>query len=72
MPKANIHACNRSAEALFGYDGEALMQHNLVTLFAPESQHVVIDYLESVKSQDIASLLGPWAARCWAARRRAA
>lgn len=55
--EGNIHACNRSAEALFGYDGEALMQHNLVTLFAPESQHVVIDYLESVKSQDIASLL---------------
>ncbi len=53
----NIHACNRSAEALFGYDGEALMQQNLVTLFAPESQHVVIDYLNSLKSQDIASLL---------------
>lgn len=55
--EGNIHACNRSAEALFGYDGEALMQQNLVTLFAPESQHVVIDYLESLKSQDIASLL---------------
>ncbi|KJC55623.1 histidine kinase [Bradyrhizobium sp. LTSP849] len=55
--EGNIYACNRSAEALFGYDGEALMQQNLVTLFAPESQHVVIDYLESVKSQDIASLL---------------
>jgi PAS domain S-box-containing protein len=55
--EGNIHACNRSAEALFGYDGEALMQQNLVTLFAPESQHIVIDYLESMKSQDIASLL---------------
>ena len=55
--EGNIHACNRSAEALFGYDGEALMQQNLVTLFAPESQHIVIDYLESIKSQDIASLL---------------
>ncbi|EJN12987.1 PAS domain S-box [Bradyrhizobium sp. YR681] len=55
--EGNIHACNRSAEALFGYDGEALMQQNLVTLFAPESQHVVIDYLENLKSQDIASLL---------------
>ncbi|MCS3728729.1 PAS domain S-box protein [Bradyrhizobium betae] len=55
--EGNIHACNRSAEALFGYDGETLMQHNLVTLFAPESQHVVIDYLENLKSQDIASLL---------------
>jgi len=55
--EGNIHACNRSAEALFGYDGELLMQQNLVTLFAPESQHIVIDYLESMKSQDIASLL---------------
>ncbi|MCK1338832.1 PAS domain S-box protein [Bradyrhizobium sp. 38] len=55
--EGNIHACNRSAEALFGYDGETLMQQNLVTLFAPESQHVVIDYLENLKSQDIASLL---------------
>ncbi|MCG2642578.1 MULTISPECIES: PAS domain S-box protein [Bradyrhizobium] len=55
--EGNIHACNRSAEALFGYDGEALMQLNLLTLFAPESQQIVLDYLESLKSQDIASLL---------------
>ncbi|OAF05017.1 PAS domain-containing sensor histidine kinase [Bradyrhizobium centrolobii] len=55
--EGNIHACNRSAEALFGYDGEALLQQNLLTLFAPESQLVVTDYLESLKNQDIASLL---------------
>ncbi|MCK1391700.1 PAS domain S-box protein [Bradyrhizobium sp. 1] len=55
--EGNIHACNRSAEALFGYDGETLMQQNLATLFAPESQQIVIDYLESMKSQNIASLL---------------
>ncbi len=55
--EGNIHACNRSSEALFGYDGETLMQQNLLTLFAPESQHVVIDYLESLKSGDISSLL---------------
>ncbi|MGX1319643.1 PAS domain S-box-containing protein [Bradyrhizobium sp. USDA 377] len=55
--EGNIHACNRSAEALFGYDGEALLEQNLVTLFAPESQQVVADYLGSMKSQDIASLL---------------
>ncbi|UFW48584.1 MULTISPECIES: PAS domain-containing sensor histidine kinase [Bradyrhizobium] len=55
--EGNIHACNRSAEALFGYDGAALLEQNLVSLFAPESQHVVVDYLESLKSQDIASLL---------------
>lgn len=55
--EGNIHACNRSAEALFGHDGEALLQQNLVSLFAPESQPVVADYLESIKNQDIASLL---------------
>ncbi|MBB4372756.1 PAS domain S-box-containing protein [Bradyrhizobium sp. cir1] len=55
--EGNIHACNRSAEALFGYDGDALLEQNLVALFAPESQQVVADYLDSVKSQDIASLL---------------
>lgn len=55
--EGNIHACNRSAEALFGYDGTALLEQNLVTLFAPESQRIVADYLDSVKSQDIASLL---------------
>jgi PAS domain S-box-containing protein len=55
--EGNIHACNRSAEALFGYDGTALLEQNLLTLFAPESQQIVVDYLESLKSQDIASLL---------------
>jgi PAS domain S-box-containing protein len=55
--EGNIHACNRSAEALFGYDGEALLQHNLATLFAPESQSVVADYLASLATPDIASLL---------------
>jgi PAS domain S-box-containing protein len=55
--EGNIHACNRSAEALFGYDGETLLQHNLATLFAPESQPVVDDYLESLKGENIASLL---------------
>ncbi|WFU73812.1 PAS domain S-box protein [Bradyrhizobium sp. CB2312] len=55
--EGNIHACNRSAEALFGYDGATLLEQNLVSLFAPESQQIVADYLDSVKSQDIASLL---------------
>jgi PAS domain S-box-containing protein len=53
----NINSCNRSAEALFGYDGEALVQRHLADLFAPESQRVVIDYLENVKSPDVSSLL---------------
>ena len=37
--EGNINSCNRSAEALFGYDGDELVQHNLADLFAPESQH---------------------------------
>ncbi|MGA7805460.1 PAS domain-containing sensor histidine kinase, partial [Bradyrhizobium sp.] len=55
--EGNIHACNRSAEALFGYDGEDFLQHDLSDLFAPESQRAVLDYLESIKSAGVASLL---------------
>jgi PAS domain S-box-containing protein len=55
--EGNINSCNRSAEALFGYDGPALVQRNLAELFAPESQLSVRDYLESTKSADAASLL---------------
>jgi PAS domain S-box-containing protein len=55
--KGNINSCNRSAEALFGYDGAELVQRNLADLFAPESQRVVLDYLESIKGAGVASLL---------------
>jgi PAS domain S-box-containing protein len=51
-----LNSCNRSAEALFGYDGDDLIQRNLTELFAPESQRVVKDYLESVKGAGAASL----------------
>jgi len=53
----NIHACNRSAEALFGYDGAELIQRNLIELFAPESKSMVMDYLEAIKGAGVASLL---------------
>jgi PAS domain S-box-containing protein len=53
----NINLCNRSAEALFGYDGAELVRHNLTELFAPESQRVVKDYLESIRGTGVASLL---------------
>jgi len=53
----NIHACNRSAEALFGYEGDALTRRNLTELFAAESQSVVLDYLEDIKDAGAASLL---------------
>ena len=46
----NINSCNRSAEALFGYDGVELVQRNLAELFAPESASAVLDYLASVRA----------------------
>ena len=52
-----INSCNRSAEALFGYDGEELVRRNLAELFAPESQPAVLDYLGSIKGSGVASLL---------------
>jgi PAS domain S-box-containing protein len=55
--EGNLNSCNRSAEALFGYDGDELVQRNIAELFAPESQRVVRDYLESVKDAGVASLL---------------
>ncbi|MDO8396615.1 MAG: PAS domain S-box protein [Bradyrhizobium sp.] len=55
--EGNINSCNRSAEALFGYDGADLVQRNLAELFAPESQGVMQDYLESIKGAGVASLL---------------
>jgi PAS domain S-box-containing protein len=52
-----IHSCNRSAEALFGYDGAEMTERSLANLFALESQRAVQDYLDSVKSTGVASLL---------------
>ena len=52
-----IQACNRSAEALFGYDGPEFAQRHLAELFAPESQRVVADYLAGIKGEHVASLL---------------
>ena len=55
--EGNIHACNRSAEALFGYDGNEFVRHNLTDLFAPESRRAILEYLESVKGARVESLL---------------
>jgi PAS domain S-box-containing protein len=55
--EGNLNSCNRSAEALFGYDGDELVRLNLAELFAPESRRVVMDYLESIKGAGVASLL---------------
>ena len=55
--EGNIHAANRSAEALFGRDGNELAQRNLAELFAPESQHGVFEYLAAIKASGVESLL---------------
>ncbi|WOH54437.1 PAS domain S-box protein [Bradyrhizobium sp. sBnM-33] len=55
--EGNIHAANRSAEALFGHDGDELIQRNLADLFAPESQHGVFEYLAGIKASGVESLL---------------
>ncbi|HJZ20138.1 MAG TPA: PAS domain S-box protein, partial [Bradyrhizobium sp.] len=54
--EGNINACNRSAEALFGYDGEEFVQRNLTELFAPESQRMIRDYLEATAGAGVQSL----------------
>src|SRR5580692_11771643 len=55
--QGNINSCNRSAETLFGYDGTALTQQNLATLFAPESGSIVKQYLESLNGTGVAVLV---------------
>ncbi|WP_316166016.1 MULTISPECIES: PAS domain-containing protein [unclassified Bradyrhizobium] len=53
----NIHACNRSAEALFGYDGPELVRRNLIELFAPDSTRLVLDYLDGVRQAGATTVL---------------
>jgi PAS domain S-box-containing protein len=55
--EGKISSCNRSAEALFGYDGAALVHRSLTELFAPESRAAVLDYLASTRGAGVASLL---------------
>jgi len=41
-----ILSANRSAQALFGYDGSELAERSLGDLFAPESRRAVLDHLD--------------------------
>src|SRR5262249_53863932 len=52
-----VVSCNRSAEALFERNDSQMTSLNLIDLFAPESQRAVLDYLDSIKSTSVASLL---------------
>ncbi len=55
--EGNVNSANRSAEALFGYDGAELAKRNLVSLLAPESQSTAKQYLEILKGSDVTSLV---------------
>ncbi len=52
-----ILSVNRSAEALFGYDGREVVGDAITVLLAPESHIVALDYLERLRSPGVASLL---------------
>jgi len=69
--EGNINSANRSAEALFGYDGAELAKRNLADLFAPESQHAVFDNLASI-NPPASKACSTTAATCWDASPRAA
>ena len=55
--QGKLLSCNRSAEALFGRNDTEIAALHLADLFAPESQRAVLNYLESVKTTSVASLL---------------
>jgi PAS domain S-box-containing protein len=55
--QGKLLSCNRSAEALFGRNDTEIAALNLADLFAPESQRAVLNYLESVRTTSVASLL---------------
>ena len=52
-----IRSMNRSASALFNYDGEELRGKPFVTLFAHESQKAILDYLGGLAGHGVASVL---------------
>jgi len=53
----SILSCNRSAEALFGYEAHQLIGRAFVELFAPESERVASDYLDGLLRDGVASLM---------------
>ena len=52
-----ILSLNSSAQALFGYDAQELTSVSYLTLFTPESQMIVRDYLEGVRENGVRSLM---------------
>ena len=48
---------NKSAEALFGFDFAEIQNSSFTMLFAPESHRAAVDYLDSLASNGVASVL---------------
>jgi PAS domain S-box-containing protein len=55
--KGRILSLNSSAEALFGYDQNEVAGESLLTLFAPESHTICVEYWAGLRSNGMASLL---------------
>ncbi|MBP1853541.1 PAS domain-containing sensor histidine kinase [Rhizobium halophytocola] len=55
--EGEIRSMNRSASALFDYDGEEIRGKPFVTLFAHESQKAILDYLAGLTGHGVASVL---------------
>jgi PAS domain S-box-containing protein len=53
----NVLTVNRSAEALFGYDGTDLAGQPFANLFAPESQRVTLEYIGRLRDNAAAGVL---------------
>lgn len=56
-PDMLIRSVNRSAEALFGYDGREIVGKPFADLFATESRQVATDYVSGLSEVGVASLL---------------
>lgn len=52
-----IVSLNRSAEALFGLDGESVLDEPFTRLLAPESYRSAMDYLDGLSQNGVASVL---------------
>ncbi|MEM1366084.1 MAG: ATP-binding protein, partial [Pseudomonadota bacterium] len=55
--EGRIHALNSSAEALFGFDSEAMAGRNFATLFAPDSQTNADAYMASMMGTGVEAVL---------------
>lgn len=52
-----ILSVNKAGEALFGYDQNEVAGETFITLFAPDSHALALDYLEGLKANGVASVL---------------